>query len=197
VIKIGLTGGIGSGKSVVAKMLRERGATVIDADQLAREAVAPGTDGLARVVAEFGADVLAADGSLDRARLGRVVFSDASRREALEAIVHPYVARRSAEIMERTGLADVVVYDVPLLVEKRMQEGFDLVVVVEAAEETQVARVVAGRGMGAEEARSRISAQASREQRRAAADVVLHNDGTLDDLARQVDDLWTRVTTSP
>jgi dephospho-CoA kinase len=196
VIKVGLTGGIGSGKSEVARLLAEHGAVVIDADALAREAVAPGTPGLAAVVEEFGDDVLAADGSLDRARLGDVVFADAGRRAALEAIVHPYVGQHSAELM--AGAADdaVVVYDVPLLAEKQLQDGFDLVVVVDVSEETQVRRLAADRNMPADEAGRRIASQATRAERLAVADVVIDNDVDQPDrgaLRRQVDALWQRL----
>jgi dephospho-CoA kinase len=194
VIKVGLTGGIGSGKSEVARLLAEHGAVVIDADALAREAVAPGTPGLAAVVAEFGKDVLAPNGSLDRAALAEVVFGDDGRRAALEAIVHPYVGRRSAALMADAGDDAVVVYDVPLLVEKQLQDGFDVVVVVDVSAETQVRRLAASRGMTADEARRRIDAQASGEQRLAVADVVIDNDAddpSRESLRQQVDELWT------
>jgi dephospho-CoA kinase len=190
VIRVGLTGGIGSGKSEVARLLAERGAVVIDADALAREAVAPGTPGLAAVVEEFGAEVLATDGSLDRERLGRIVFTDDDRRVALEAIVHPYVGRRSAELMAGAGADAVVVYDVPLLVEKQLQGDFDLVVVVDAADETRLRRLVEIRGMTESDARARLAAQATPDQRFAVADVVVPNDGDLGALAGRVDDLW-------
>ncbi len=146
-ITVGLTGGIGSGKSEVARLLAAHGAVVVDADALAREAVAPGTPGLAAVVAEFGPEVLAADGSLDRAALGRVVFGDDTRLAALEAIVHPYVGRRSAELMAAAAPGSVVVYDVPLLVEKGLQDGYDVVVVVDAADDVRLHRLVDRRGM--------------------------------------------------
>lgn len=190
VIRIGLTGGIGSGKSEVARLLAARGAVVVDADALAREAVAPGTPGLAAVVEEFGPGVLAPDGSLDRAALGRTVFAHPDRREALERIVHPYVARRSAELMAAAPPDAVVVYDVPLLVEKGLASGFDLVVVVVADAEKRVRRVSTARGLPPADVRERIAAQATDEQRRAVADVVLDNDGDLAALERQVDALW-------
>jgi dephospho-CoA kinase len=196
VIKVGLTGGIGSGKSEVARLLAEHGAVVIDADALAREAVAPGTSGLAAVVEEFGADVLAPDGSLDRAKLGAVVFADAAQRAKLEAIVHPYVGQRSAELMADAAEDAVVVYDVPLLAEKQLQDGFDVVVVVDVSAETQVRRLAATRGMPEAEVRARIAAQASREERIAVADVVIDNDtddASRESLRRQVDDLWRRL----
>lgn len=193
-ITVGLTGGIGSGKSEVARLLAARGAVVVDADALAREALAPGTPGLARVVAEFGAEVLAADGSLDRARLGSLVFADDGRRAALEAIVHPYVARRSAELMAAAPPDAVVVYDVPLLVEKGLHPAYDVVVVVEAGEQERVRRLTEGRGMPERDVRARIAAQASDEERRAVADVVLRNDGDLAALDRQVEDVWARLS---
>ena len=189
-IRVGLTGGIGSGKSEVARLLAARGAVVVDADALAREAVGPGTPGLAAVVEEFGPAILAPDGSLDRAALGRLVFADAGRRAALERIVHPYVGRRSAELLAAAPPDAVVVYDVPLLVEKALQDGFDLVVVVLAGEDERVRRLAAARGMPEADARGRIAAQATDEQRRTVADVVLTNDGDLADLERQVDALW-------
>lgn len=198
-MKVGLTGGIGSGKSEVARLLAERGAVVVDADALAREALAPGTAGLAAVLAEFGRDVLAADGSLDRPKLGALVFADHAGRAALEAIVHPYVARRSAELMADAADAAedaVVVYDVPLLVENHLQDDFDLVVVVDVSHETQVRRLTGSRGMTRDEVAQRIAAQAGRDQRLAAADVVIDNDPDDSDrvaLRRQVDALWVRL----
>lgn len=191
---VGLTGGIGSGKSEVARLLARHGAVVVDADELAREAVAPGTDGLAAVVAEFGPEILAEDGSLDRARLGRVVFGDASRREALEAIVHPYVGRRRAELASETPPGAVVVYDVPLLVENGLQDDFDIVVVVDASDQTRLRRLVAGRGMPEADARARMAAQSAREDRLAVADVVLDNDGDLAALRAAVDRLWAQLS---
>lgn len=190
---VGLTGGIGSGKSEVARLLAERGAVVVDADELAREAVAPGTEGLAAVVREFGSEVLAEDGSLDRARLGRVVFGDDSRRRALEAIVHPYVARRREEIARQAPPGSVMVYDVPLLVENGLQDDFDVVVVVDAADETRLRRLVAARGMPEADARARMAAQCSRGERLAVADVVVANDGDLAALRAEVDRLWARL----
>lgn len=193
-IKVGLTGGIGSGKSEVARLLAEHGAVVVDADALAREALAPGSPGSAAVVEEFGPGVLAADGSIDRARLGRLVFADAAGRAALEAIVHPYVGRRSAELMAAAPADAVVVYDVPLLVEKGLQDGFEVVVVVDAADETRLRRLVDVRGMPEQDARERMAAQASREARLAVADHVLRNDGDLAELAEQVSRLWAELS---
>ena len=191
--RVGLTGGIGSGKSEVARLLARRGAVVVDADALAREAVAPGTPGLAAVVGEFGPGVLGADGSLDRAALGRIVFADEGRRAALEAIVHPYVARRSAELMAAAPPGAVVVYDVPLLVERGLQDQYDLVVVVEADEATRLRRLVEGRGMSEREARERMAAQVTSAQRAAVADVLLRNDAGLAELELQVERLWARL----
>ncbi|GIH18116.1 dephospho-CoA kinase [Rugosimonospora africana] len=190
IVKVGLTGGIGAGKSEVARRLAELGAQVIDADKLAREVVAPGTDGLAEVVAAFGPEVLGPDGALDRPALGRRVFGDDEARRRLESIIHPRVRARTAELVAAQPPDAVVVNDVPLLVEAGLAKGFDLVVVVLADEAARVRRLVEVRGMSEDEARSRIAAQATDEQRRAAADVILHNDGTLDELRAAVDDLW-------
>lgn len=193
-MNVGLTGGIGSGKSEVSRLLAAHGAVVVDSDLLAREAVAPGTPGLAAVVAEFGPAVLDADGSLDRPALGRVVFADPDRRAALEGIVHPYVRRRSAQIAAAAPRGTVVVHDVPLLVEAALQDRYDLVVVVDVGEDTQVRRLTAGRGMSEEDARARIAAQADRATRLAAADLVVPNDGSLEDLRRRVDELWAELS---
>lgn len=191
---VGLTGGIGSGKSEVARLLAAYGAVVVDADALAREAVAPGTAGLERVVAEFGAEILDPDGTLDRGRLAAEVFADPQARRRLEAIVHPVVAARSAELVAAAPDDAVVVYDVPLLVENGLAPGFDLVVVVDAPEEVRVERLVAGRSMSEGDVRDRIGAQATREERLAVADVVLDNAGTLEQLEDQVAELWSEVT---
>jgi dephospho-CoA kinase len=193
VINVGVTGGIGSGKSEVTARLARQGAVLIDADGLAREAVAPGTPGLAAVVARFGPSVLAADGSLDRAALARVVFADDAGRRALEAIVHPYVEQRTRQIVAAAPADAVVVHDVPLLVENELQERYDMVVVVDAPVEAQLDRLVGRRGMSEEDARARLAAQASREERLAAADVVLDNSGDLAYLSTQVDGLWRRL----
>jgi dephospho-CoA kinase len=196
-IKLGLTGGIGSGKSEVARLLAALGAHVIDSDALARAALAPGTSELARVVAEFGPGVLRPDGSLDRAAMAAIVFGDAERLATLNGIVHPYVAARVAEIMarlEESGTTDaIVVHDVPLLVEKQLAPNYDLVVVVDTSEDTQLRRLVEIRGMSEPEARARMAAQASREQRRALADVIIDNNGALEHLAEQVRLLWVRL----
>jgi dephospho-CoA kinase len=189
VLTIGLTGGIGSGKSTVAALLAERGAQVVDADRIAREVVEPGTPGLAAVAAQFGPGVLTGDGALDRPALAAVVFGDPAARARLDAVVHPLVRARAAELVAAAPPDAVVVQDVPLLVESGQAGSFDLVLVVETAVETRVARLVR-RGLTAEDARARIAAQATDAQRRAVADVVLHNDGDQADLAAQVDRFW-------
>jgi dephospho-CoA kinase len=175
-------------------MLSERGAVVIDSDVLAREVVAPGTEGLAAVVAAFGRGVLAPGGELDRAALGRIVFGDVEARRRLEAITHPRVRARAREIEAAAPAGAVVVHDIPLLVETGQQDEFDAVVVVDADPDIQLRRLAASRGMAADEGRARIAAQASREERRAAADYLIVNDGSLDDLRRQVDDVWRAIT---
>lgn len=189
-LRVGLTGGTGAGKSSVARRLSELGAVVVDADALAREVLAPGSEGLAAVVAEFGPEVLDGDGGLDRAALARVVFADADRRAALERITHPRIAALTAQQVAAAPADAVVVHDVPLLVEKRMGAGYHLVVVVHAPAAERVRRLVAHRGMTAEDAWARVRAQASDDERRAAADVWLDNSGTPADLAAAVDDLW-------
>jgi dephospho-CoA kinase len=192
-LMIGLTGGIGAGKSAVARRLAELGAIVVDADVLAREVVRPGTEGLAEIVAAFGPGVLAADGSLDRPALGAVVFGDPEARARLEAVIHPRVRARTAEIAEAAPPDAVVVNDVPLLVETGLSRGYHMVIVVEAPEAERVRRLARDRGMSEADARARIAAQATDEQRRAIADVVLTNDGPRADLARRVDALWPRL----
>jgi dephospho-CoA kinase len=194
VLKVGLTGGIGSGKSEVSARLDERGAVVIDADKIAREVVEPGTPGLAAVVAEFGADVLLPSGALDREKVGRIVFADPERLAALNAIVHPLVGERMQELMDAAPADAIVVYDVPLLAENGLAGMYDAVVVVDAPEETQLDRLTSRRGMTEEDARARMANQATREQRRAVATHVLDNSGTLDDLKSQVDALWETLT---
>jgi len=197
---IGLTGGIGAGKSAVGKRLAELGAILIDADAIAREVVEPGTEGLAEVVAEFGPEVLTPSGELDRPALGRLVFADPQRRQALERIIHPRVRARSAEIIAAAPADAVVVNDVPLLVETGQAKNFPLVIVVLAAEEVRVARLMRDRGMTEQDARARMAAQAADDQRREVADIVIVNDGTLEELNVAVDAAWwdtirTRVTT--
>ncbi|NUW34381.1 dephospho-CoA kinase [Nonomuraea sp. SMC257] len=189
-LKIGLTGGIGSGKSEVSRRLAARGAVVIDADKIAREVVEPGTPGLARVVAAFGDEVLRADGSLDRERLGSIVFSDPERLAALNAIVHPLVGERVAELQGQAADDAIVVYDVPLLAENKLAPMYDVVIVVDASDETRVARLAEHRGMAESDARARIAAQATREERLAVAHIVIDNEGALDALEARVDEVW-------
>lgn len=194
-MRIAVTGGIGSGKSSVTALLASRGAVVIDADALAREVVEPGTPGLAAVVAEFGPEVLREDGSLDRAALAAIVFGDAERRTALEAIVHPLVGRRSHELLEAAPADALVVYDVPLLaesVELGRADGFDAVVVVTAPVETRVRRLV-DRGLAEADARARIAAQASEAARLGIADLVVDNSGDIADLEAEVERLWASL----
>ena len=189
-MRVGLTGGVASGKSTVSAMLAERGAVVIDADLLAREVVAPGTDGLAEVVAAFGDQVLGPDGALDRPALGAVVFADEARRRTLEAIIHPRVRARAAEIEAAAPAGAVVVHDIPLLTETGQAGSFDAVVVVDVPVETQVERMVGLRGMSDDDARARVAAQASREERLAVATHVVDNTGTLDELRARVDEVY-------
>jgi dephospho-CoA kinase len=189
VLRIGLTGGIGSGKSTVSGLLAARGAVIVDADRIAREVVEPGTEGLAAVVEAFGREVLTADGSLDRPALAAVVFSDPAARARLDAVVHPLVRRRTAELVAAAPADAVVVNDVPLLVETGQAASYDVVLVVQADPEIRVARLVQ-RGLSEDDARARIASQATDEQRRAVADVVLDNSGTPEELAGQVDRFW-------
>lgn len=189
-LRVGLTGGIGAGKSTVARLLVERGATLIDADLIAREVVEPGTPGLAAVVTEFGDTVLAPDGSLDRPALGALVFADDGRRAALNAIVHPMVHQRRQELVAEAGADAIVVEDIPLLVENSLGVNYPLVVVVHAPQHERVRRLVADRGMSGADALARIRAQASDEERRAAADVWIDNSGSLGDTVAAVDQLW-------
>ncbi|MGI5249694.1 dephospho-CoA kinase [Actinacidiphila glaucinigra] len=192
-VKVGLTGGIGAGKSAVSRLLVSYGAVLIDSDRIAREVVEPGTPGLASVAAEFGSEVLAADGSLDRPKLGAIVFSDPERLRALNAIVHPLVRDRSAELERAAGPDAVVVHDVPLLAENGLAPLYDVVVVVDAAPQTQLDRLVRLRGMAEGDARARMAVQATREQRLAVADVVIDNDGPLEALEPQVRQVWEQL----
>jgi dephospho-CoA kinase len=189
-LRVGLTGGIGSGKSTVAQRFSSHGAFVIDADALAREVVAAGSSGLAAIVERFGDAVLDDDGALNRPALGALVFADGGARRDLEAITHPLIAERTRALVESAPADAVVVHDVPLLVEKHYGPGYHLVVVVGADEGTRLRRLMQTRGMTEEGARNRIAAQATDEQRRAAADVWLDNDGRRDDLLAAVDALW-------
>jgi dephospho-CoA kinase len=192
-LTVGLTGGIGAGKSEVARLLASYGAVLIDADLIAREVVAPGTEGLAEVVAVFGEQILTPDGALDRPALGAIVFGDETRRKALNAIVHPRVGHRSAELQQAAGPDDIVLHDVPLLTENDLASHYDQVIVVDATPATQLDRLVRLRGMTEDDARARIAAQATREQRLAVATVVLDNDGPLEALEPQVLAVWQRL----
>jgi dephospho-CoA kinase len=195
VLLVGLTGGIGSGKSTVARLLDRRGAVVIDADQLAREAIAAGTDGFDLVVAEFGRGVVRPDGELDRPALAAQIFADPGRKAALEAIVHPRVARLFADRVEPYRDTDrIVVYVTPLLVEVGLAPAFDVVVVVTASPHLRVSRVASERGLDPEDVRRRIAAQATDAQRAEVADILLDNDGSLGELEAQVDRLWAELT---
>ncbi|MFI9805316.1 dephospho-CoA kinase [Streptomyces sp. NPDC052301] len=189
-LKVGLTGGIGAGKSEVSRLLVEHGAVLIDADRIAREVVATGTPGLAAVVEAFGTDVLTADGSLDRPRLGAIVFADPEKLAVLNAIVHPLVGARSRELESAAAGDAVVVHDVPLLTENGLAPLYDLVVVVDASPATQLDRLVRLRGMTEEDARARMAAQATREQRREIADILIDNDVPLDALEKRVAEVW-------
>jgi dephospho-CoA kinase len=194
VLRAGLTGGIGSGKSEVSRRLAAHGAVIIDADVAARAVVAPGSPGLARVTQAFGTGVLGPDGALDRDRLGVIVFADPASRTTLNAIVHPLVgewmraAEQSAVAAAHDGV--IVVHDVPLLAENRRARDFDLVIVVDVPPELQLERLVSQRGMTPEQAWARMAAQATREQRLAVADLVIDNSGSLADLDRRVADVW-------
>ena len=193
VLRVGLTGGIGSGKSEVTRLLAALGAVIIDADLLAREVVAPGTDGLAAVVEAFGPGVLAPDGSLDRPAMGRLAFADPDARRRLEAIVHPRVRARASELEEAASPDAVVVHAIPLLVETGQADRFDEVVVVDAPEDVQVDRLTRVRGLSPDEARSRIAAQASRDDRLAAASLIIDNSADLAALEPRVRAVWDRL----
>jgi dephospho-CoA kinase len=193
---IGLTGGIASGKSTVARRLVEHGAVHIDADELARRVVAPGKPALAAIVEEFGPDVLRSDGTLDRAKLGELVFADEAARAKLNAIVHPAVRELSTKLIERAAQEDpdaVVVYDVPLLVEAAVDHPFDLIVVTSAPRKTQVERLVEQRGFDPLQAQARVDAQVDNTSRLAIADVVIDTDGSMAHTMSQTDALWNRI----
>ena len=190
-MRVGLSGGVGSGKSTVAARLAEHGAVVIDADAIAREVVEPGTPGFDAVVARFG-DAVVADGRLDRPALAKIVFADEQARKDLNAIVHPLVGQRTSELTDAAPDGAVVVYDVPLLVEADLAPGFDVVVIVLAAQDVRLRRLAA-RGMPEDDARARMAAQADDEQRRAVADEIIENNGSREDLLAAVDALWERL----
>ncbi len=189
-LSLGLTGGIAAGKSLLTTRFRELGAVVIDADQLARDVVASGTSGLAAIVANFGDRILQSDGSLHRAKLGSLVFADRSARESLNAIVHPRVRQAASALKRDAGEGSIVVQDIPLLVESGQEASFHLVLVVQAPGEERIARMVRERGMSREDALARMSAQASDEQRAAAADVVIFNNGSPEQAVAELDVLW-------
>jgi len=196
VLLVGLTGGIGSGKSTVARLLEKLGAVVFDADLLAREAVEPGTPGHAAVIERFGADVLAPGGELDREALASIVFADPAARRDLEQIVHPEVRRLFAEGSEAYRETDrVVVFSAPLLVETGMHTAFEVLVVVSATVATQIERLMRQRGMSEPSIRARIDAQAPLEDKAAAADFLVDNEGSLDELESQVEQLWNDLST--
>ncbi len=192
-MRVGLTGGVASGKSTVSGVLRELGAVVIDADQLARDVVAKGTPGLAAVVEEFGPGVLTGDGELDRPAVGRIVFADEAARKRLEAIVHPLVFEEITRLEADAPDGAVVVHDIPLLAESGRADSFDAVVVVDAPAEVQVDRMVEDRGWSREEAESRMAAQASREDRLAIATYVIDTTGTLDELRARVEEIYAEL----
>lgn len=192
-LRVGLTGGIGAGKSEVSRRLAAQGAVVIDADAVAREVVAPGTPGLAEVTAAFGPEVLGPDGSLDRTLLGEVVFADAAARGKLNAIIHPRVAQRMTELEQAAGQGAIVVHDVPLITENGLASSYDIVVVVDVPPRIQLERLTRHRALTREQAKARIAAQASRDQRLAVAGIVVDNSGSLTELDRQVGELWAEL----
>ncbi|WP_416967254.1 dephospho-CoA kinase [Streptomyces sp. 4F14] len=189
-LTVGLTGGIGAGKSEVSRLLVAAGAVLVDADRIAREVVAPGTAGLAAVVEAFGPGVLGADGALDRPGLGAIVFADPEKLALLNSIVHPLVGARSRELEAAAPADAVVVHDVPLLAENGLASRYDLVIVVDVAPETQLDRLVRLRGMTEDDARARMAAQATRDKRRSIADIVIDNDVPLAELERRVREVW-------
>ncbi|WP_167131637.1 dephospho-CoA kinase [Paramicrobacterium chengjingii] len=196
---IGLTGGIASGKSTVARMLRDHGAVVVDADLLAREVVEPGTPALRSIQDLFGDDLIRPDGSLDRARLGTIVFGDRQAREQLNAIVHPAVRELAKKRFAAAAAADpeaIIVYDVPLLAESETLSHFDLIVLADAPAEMRRQRLIDLRGLNAQEASRRVNAQASDDARRTIADVIVDTTRSLDETATEVDRLWARLTTT-
>lgn len=192
-MRVGLTGGIASGKSTVSAILSELGAVVIDADRLAREVVAKGTPGLEQVVEAFGPEILTEDGEMDRAAVGRIVFADEQKRRLLERIVHPLVFERYAELEAAAPADAIVVHDVPLLAESGRAAEFDAVIVVDVPHETQVERLRRDRDMAREDAEARIAAQATREQRRAIATYVIENTGTREDLRQRVTEVFEQL----
>lgn len=195
-MRVGLTGGIASGKSTVSAILRELGAIVIDGDLLAREVVAKGTPGLDSVIAEFGPDLLTPEGELDRPRMGTLVFGDEQARRRLEAIVHPLVFERIVELEASATPDDLVVHDIPLLAESGRADTFDAVVVIDVPEEVQIQRMVTDRGWTEPEARARIAAQATRQERNALATHLIENTGTRDELRARVEAVFTALSSA-
>ncbi|MGZ4453988.1 MAG: dephospho-CoA kinase [Nocardioides sp.] len=192
-MRVGLTGGIASGKSTVSAILRELGAVVIDADQLARDVVAPGTDGLRQVVEAFGPEVLTADGQMDRPKVGSIVFADPERRQVLEGIIWPLVGARTTALVDAAGPDALIVHDIPLLVETGQAPLYDAVIVVDVPRELQVERMLRDRGMAEPDALARIDAQATREERLAVATYVIENTGTLEDLRHRVTEVFKQL----
>lgn len=192
-LRVGLTGGIGAGKSEVSRRLAAQGAVIIDADAAARDVVAPGTEGLAEIIDAFGPEILLPDGTLDRPRLGDLVFADPSKRATLNAIIHPKVGTRMSELEQAAGPNAIVVHDVPLIAENGLAGAYDLVIVVDVPPRIQIDRLVKLRGMTRDQAKARIAAQATREQRLSIADIVVDNSGSLTELDRQVGDLWANL----
>ena len=191
---MGLTGGVASGKSTVSAIFAELGAVIIDGDKLAREVVEQGTPGLVRVIEVFGPGLLTPEGDLDRAKLGTIVFNDADKRRLLESIVHPLIFERYAALEAATGPDDVVIHDIPLLVETGRAAEFDVVVVVDVPEQTQVERMLRDRGWTEDDARSRMASQTSREQRLAIATYVVVNTGSLEALRERVEEVYAALT---
>jgi len=195
-MRVGLTGGVASGKSTVSAILEELGAVVVDADRLAREVVAPGTEGLAEIEKAFGPGVLTPEGQLDRPAMGRIVFADPAKRSVLEGIIHPRVRARGAELEAAAGPDAVVVHDIPLLVETGQADAFDAVVVVEVPAQVQVDRMTGLRGMSEDDALARMAAQATAAQRRAVATYLIENTGTREDLRQRVTEVFEELLAS-
>ncbi len=193
-MRVGLTGGVGSGKSTVSALLQELGAVIIDGDKLAREVVEQGTPGLAAVVEAFGPELLTPEGDLDRPAMGAIVFADEAKRRTLEGIIHPLVFERIVALEAEAGPDDVVVHDIPLLAESGRGRTFDAVIVVDVPDEIRIERMVRDRGWTREDAKSRIAAQASREDRLSIATHVIDNSGTLDELRARVTEVYGELT---
>jgi dephospho-CoA kinase len=192
---VGLTGGIASGKSYVASVLAELGASTVDADQVAREVVVPGSPGLVEVVGAFGYEILLPSGELDRAKLGNIVFADPNKRAELESILHPLIKKRTTQLIGEQ-VSEIVVYAVPLLVEASVDYPFDVIITVEAGVENQVSRLMASRSMPESDARKRVDAQTNRAEREARADFVIDSSGTKDQTKQQVEQVWKQLLES-